>query len=412
MSSEPVKAYKIFYGWWIVTACFLISLYVGCVAFFGFTAFFEPLVKEFGWSHTQISLASSLRGLEMGIFAPFIGFFVDRFGSRKFIILGTITIGLGLISLSLTQSLFMFYGSFFLLALGAGGCTSVVLMAVVANWFHKNVGKAFGVMASGFGASGLMVPLVVYLIDVYQWRTALIILGLGMWIIGIPLSFVIRDNPEKYGFLPDGDFADNPNSHGEIQREEVEISLKEALKDRSFISLNFVEAIRMMSVSAVILHVMPYLGSVGISRPTAGLIAAAIPLSSIIGRFSLGWFGDVYDKRYVMALAFCLMGTGMVAFYYVETRWVIFLFLLLFPSGFGGSMVLRGSIVREYFGRHSFGKMIGIIMGTASIGGIIGPTFAGWVFDTQGSYHQVWFIFCVVLGLAIVPILRMKASIK
>jgi MFS family permease len=233
-----------------------------------------------------------------------------------------------------------------------------------------------------------------------------------MWIIGIPLSFVIRDNPEEYGFLPDGDFADNPNSHGEIQREEVEISLKEALKDRSFISLNFVEAIRMMSVSAVILHVMPYLSSVGMSRSTAGLIAAAIPLSSIIGRFSLGWFGDIYDKRYVMALAFCLMGTGMVAFYYVEVRWVIFLFLLLFPSGFGGSMVLRGSIVREYFGRHSFGKMIGIIMGTASIGGIIGPTFAGWVFDTQGSYHQVWFIFCVVLGLAIVPILRMKASIK
>ncbi len=75
-------------------------------------------------------------------------------------------------------------------------------------------------------------------------------------------------------------------------------------------------------------------------------------------------------------------------------------------------MVLRGAIVREYFGRHAFGKMIGIIMGSASIGGIIGPTFAGWIFDTLGSYHFVWFVFFGMLGLAIVPILRMKTLMR
>jgi len=40
---------------------------------------------EFGWSYTQISLAASLRGLEMGIFSPFVGFLVDRFGSKRLI---------------------------------------------------------------------------------------------------------------------------------------------------------------------------------------------------------------------------------------------------------------------------------------------------------------------------------------
>ena len=56
---------RIYYGWWIVIACFFISFYVGAVGFYGFTAFFQPIRQEFSWSYTQISLAASLRGLDL-----------------------------------------------------------------------------------------------------------------------------------------------------------------------------------------------------------------------------------------------------------------------------------------------------------------------------------------------------------
>lgn len=403
---------NIFYGWWIVFASFFISLYVGSIVFFGFTAFVEPLKEEFGWSYTQIAFASSLRGLEMGIIAPFVGFLVHRFGARKLNLWGIIAIGFGLILLSYTRSLAMFYGSILLLAFGAGGCTSVVLMTAIVNWFNKNVGKALGVTASGFGASGLIVPLIVWLIDVYNWRTTCIILGLGMWVMGIPLSFVIRNKPEHYGYLPDGELPDDSNPHFEIQTNEIEIGLKEALKNRSFLYLNLVETIRTMSLSAVIIHVMPYLSSVGIPRPTAGLVAAAIPIFSIIGRFGFGWLGDIFDKRFIMAIAFFFMGMGMLAFCYAQTGWVIFVFLLLFSPGFGGTVILRGAILREYFGRSHFSKMLGIIFGSAAIGGIIGPTLAGWVFDTFGSYYFIWLVFCLLFGLLIWLTLRIKPLIK
>jgi len=402
---------KIFYGWWIVLACSLIAFYVGGVIFYGFTAFFEPIREEFGWSYTQISFAASLRGLEMGIFAPLVGFLVDRFGSRNLIFWGTITIGFGLILLSRTQSLAMFYGSFLLIAFGAGGCAMVVTMSTVANWFHRKVGLALGVMASGFGASGLMVPFIVQLIVVSGWRTTLIILGLGMLILGIPLSFVIRNRPEQYGYLPDGISPSDRMSHLENQDtgvKEVEIGFKEALKKKSFLYLIIVEAIRMMIVATVIIHIMPYLSSLGLPRITAGLVAGAIPLFSIIGRFGFGWLGDVFDKRYVMAWTFCIISLGMLAFCYVQVIWVVFVFLLLFSPGYGGSIVLRGAILREYFGRNSFGKMIGITMGSASIGGIIGPTVAGWAFDTFESYHFVWLVFCGLSGLAIHLVLKIK----
>lgn len=399
---------KIFYGWWIVLACFFIGLYVGGTIFYGFTAFFEPIRREFGWTYTQISLAASLRGLEMGIFAPFVGFLADRFESRKLILWGTILVGLGLILLSLTQSLAMFYGSFLIIAFGAGGCASVVTMTLVANWFHRKVGVALGVMMSGVGVGGLMLPLIVRLIDVSGWRTIFIVLGLGMWILGIPLSFVIRNRPEQYGYLPDGEETGDPLPEIEIRNKGLEIGLRQALRMRSFWYLNSIELIRMMTVMAVITHVMPYLSSLGIPRSTGGLIAGAIPLFSIIGRFGFGWLGDVIDKRYALALSFCLMSLGLLVFCCVQVIWVACVFLLLFSPGYGGGMVLRGAILREYFGRDSFGKILGITMGCAATGGIIGPTLAGWVFDTLGSYNLVWLVSCGLAGLTILLTLKLK----
>jgi len=399
---------KIFYGWWIVGACFLIGLYVGGVVFYGFTAFFEPIRREFGWSYTQISLAASLRGLEMGLFAPIVGFLVDRFGSRTLILVGTIVVGFGLILLSSTQSLAMFYGSFLMIAFGAGGCALLVTMSVVVNWFRKKVSIALGVMMSGIGASGFLVTLIVHLIDGYGWRTTLVVLGAGMWVLGIPLSFVIRDRPEQYGYLPDGEASVEPLSNTDTHGEEREVSLKEALRKSTFWYLNIIEAIRMLTVSAVIIHVMPYLSSIGVPRATAGIIAGAIPLFSIMGRFGFGWLGDVIDKRYLMAVTFGLISLGMLVFCTVRAVWLTLLFLVIFPPGYGGGIVLRGAILREYFGRDSFGKILGVTYGSGAIGGIIGPTLAGWAFDTLGTYPMVWLAFCGLNALAIYLIMKIR----
>jgi len=403
------KMNRIFYGWWIVAAGFLISLYVGSVVFFGLTAFVEPIIHEFGWSYTQVSLATSLRGLEMGLFAPFVGFLVDRFGSRKLILLGSIVIGIGLILLSRTQSLVMFYGAYILIAFGAGGCTSVVLMVAIANWFNRNIGKALGVMASGFGASGLMVPLIVWMIDAYGWRTALVLLGIGMWVLGIPLSAVIRNSPEPYGYAPDGDRPELPDASSPIPRSEsTPFSFRAFARDRAFICLNLIEAVRMMAVTAAVLHMMPYLGTLGMSRPAAGLVAALTPLCSNIGRFGFGWLGDIFPKRHALAATFAFMAAGMLAFCGVQNIWLMALFLLLFPPGFGGTMVLRGAILREFFGRKTLGKLLGIVMGSAAVGGVIGPTLAGWVYDTTGSYRQIWLIYFGMLTAAFFLSLRFR----
>ena len=400
---------NIFYGWWIILACFLIASYVGGAVVYGFTAFFEPIVEEFGWSYTQVSIAFSLRGLEMGILAPLTGFLVDRFGSRKLTLLGTLIVGFALILLSLTKSLLMFYSAFVLLVLGTSGCTTTVLTTAAAHWFRRNVGKAIGIVACGFGAGGILIPLVVWLIDLYQWRTALVILGLAMWALGIPLSLVIRDRPEQYGYLPDGEISPEPSSIHGSRDIKKETGVKEALKSKDFWTIGLAEAIRGMIAMAVITHVMPYLSSIGLSRTNAAFVATAIPFFSVIGRLGFGWLSDILDKRYVLSGLYCLFGMGTLAFSYLHVRWLIFPFLLLFSPAFGGAVALRGAIIREYFGRASFGRLFGMVMGMVAIGGVIGPTVAGWSFDKWGSYQPVWLSFAGTCVVAMVLILGLKA---
>ena len=140
-------------------------------------------------------------------------------------------------------------------------------------------------------------------------------------------------------------------------------------------------------------------------------MAGAVPIIGIVGRFGFGWLSDFINKRHVMAATFLLIAIGVLAFGYAYMGgWLIFLFLIFFPLGHGGSMVLRGAILREYFGKSSFGKMMGVMMGAGASGGIIGPTLAGWAFDVYGSYHLTWLFLSGLCCLVTAGILRIKKS--
>ena len=401
---------QVYYGWWIVLASFMVAFYVAGTIFYGFTVFIEPLANEFGWSYTQISLAASLRGLEMGLLAPFVGILVDRLGSRKLLLSGVIVLGIGIIMLGLTQSLAMFYGAFILIAFGAGGCTSVVTMTAVANWFDKNAGKAMGVTASGFGAGGLLIPVMIGMIGDFGWRTTLIILGIGTWIIGVPAALVMRNKPGDDDDTPNDAKSDKRTHLSRRQKTVKHFRYKEILKRKSFLFINLAEMIRLMALMAVVTHIMPYLSTMAISRMRSGLIAAGIPLMSIIGRFFLGWLGDLFEKKYIMAISFSLMGFGMLALCYSNLPGMIYIFLFFFSIGFGGIAVLRGAFLREFYGKYNFGKLLGIMMGFGAFGGIIGPTAAGWVFDRMESYYFVWLVFSGFIGLAIILVLRIESK--
>jgi len=385
--------------------CFFIALCMGGAIHYGFTAFFEPLATEFGWSYTQISFAASLRGLETGLLTPFMGMFADRWSPRRVIFTGVAITSLGLILLSRTTSLLTFYGAFILVAIGTSACASTVLMTAVANWFRRKVTIANGIVSCGYGFAGLLVLVLVKLIDMYEWRTAMMLIAMSMLTIGLPLSLLIRHKPEQYGYLPDGEVSSTltpSRALNSVQPVDVDLKPKQALKTKAFWHIALVLACQHMIVNAVVTHVMPYLSTVSIARTKSKLVASAIPLMSIVGRLGLGWLGDRFDKRRLMTSAFAMMVFGLLCFgctFAIDT-WLLVPFLILFGIGYGGISALRPSLVREFFGRSNFGTIFGLIMGIMMLGGIIGPPLAGYVFDTWGSYKAIWFVFAGLAAVA------------
>ncbi|MBU2498551.1 MAG: MFS transporter [Proteobacteria bacterium] len=402
-----MKRWTVFYGWWVVVACSSAMLFTSGIIHFGFTAVFEPIAREFGWGYAQISLAASLRGLEIGLLAPVTGLLVDRWGPRRLIFGGAIVTGCGLILLSRINSLGMFYGAFILIAVGMSTCSHTVMMAAVSNWFRKRAGIAIGVMASGVALGGLMIPVITVLIDLLDWRRAMVILGLGAWIIVIPLSLVVRHRPEQYGYLPDGEIGSaevNPGRVGEAQTAEVNIQPGKALKSRPFWQLASALTCYAFVINAVVTHIMPYLSSVGVGRMSSSLVAGALPVASIGGRIGFGWLGDKHNKRLASAAGFLLIGLGLLLFDYAarDGSWTLLLFLALFGTGWGANVTLRATLLREYFGRERFGTIHGFIIGIMMMGNIAGAPVAGWAFDRWGSYQGVWFAFSGVAIAAMV----------
>ncbi len=163
----------------------------------------------------------------------------------------------------------MFYAGFALMAVGMSGSSSTVVFTAAANWFRKKVGLATGIMASGFALGAIIIPIIVWLIDIFDWRTAIIILGLGIFAICLPLATLVRHKPERYGYLPDGEERntlipyEGPTT---AQTTDIAIGAKQALKSRAFWHVALAITCQYLAVTAVITHIMPYLSSIGMAR--------------------------------------------------------------------------------------------------------------------------------------------------
>ena len=393
MKKEPL-----FYGWYIVAASVLLMVCNSGILMFGFTAFITPIAMATGWSYAQISLATSLRGLESGALSPLLGAAVDRWPARRLVLTGILIYGLGLFLVSRSNSLASFYIFFVITAFGSSLAVQMVPPTMVARWFRKNVGKATGILAMGNGAGGLMIPLLVILIDTYGWQMALVILAIGLCAIGIPLSFVFRNRPEEYGLLPDGRVKEKTEKPEDSPVSDFSVGAKGALRMRAFWFTGIANVFQVAAASTIVVHLMPYLTSVGLERTYAGMITMLVPLFSLASRIPFGLMMDKFPKKYVMALSIGLISIGAFLFWLIDgsSVWLMVLFAIAFGFGLGGFMPVRVPIYREYFGPRRFATIFGLLSVFNTIGMIAGPPLAGWVFDTRGDYGPTWLILSVI----------------
>src|ERR1700682_2031219 len=205
MSSEAaLPNLRIFYGWLVVAAAFAVT-FVGFGCAYTFSAFVEPLQRDFGASRGSVSLVFSLAGFLYFGLGIISGRLADRFGSRRLAVAGMVLTGLGLMAASAARNLTEVYAAY---GLGVGlgvGCAYVPAIGAVQRWFVRRRGFASGLAVSGIGVGTLvMPPLASFLIESLGWRGAYLVLGALAAAVGGGPAVMIGNDPRDGGLGPDG----------------------------------------------------------------------------------------------------------------------------------------------------------------------------------------------------------------
>jgi MFS family permease len=406
---------KLFYGWYIVVAGLVLSTYNGLVFGYGWSGFVSPILATFGWSMTQLSLASSFRSMETGVFNPLWGVAVDRWSPRWLMRFGVICTTSGVLCLSQTKNLLMYYGGFLIMGIGSSLVTGILPQTVIARWFRKDIGKATGLFYMGAGFGGVAVPLTVKIIDKFGWQTTLLYSAIGFFVLGMSMSFVFRSRPADYGLLPDGKAADGEDGSRLALTPEFGTSAKEALKMRAFWHLCVVTVFQNAAISTVNLYTIPYLTSLGMTRALASTVVSLFTLVSLFTRIPMGLLSDMFRKSHVMALSIGLQSTGIFLFWLLggtSPFWLILLFAIAYGVGVSGVMPLRAPILSEYFGTKNFGSIFGLTSVFITLATIVSQPLAGRIYDTHHDF-KMWWLIVVALGmLALLSILTIPAAKK
>jgi MFS family permease len=406
---------KIFYGWWIVLATNIICMFGYGTWLYSFGVFFKPMSEEFGWTRAMTSGAYALRSVEGGIASPIVGWAVDKYGSRRLILIGAVIAGAAFVMMPLVNSLMGFY-LIYGIVLSAGMSAMLYLPAwtVIAKWFDRRLSMAMAILSVGAGVGGLIcAPLAAVMVTQFGWRSAFVGMGVFIWCVVIPLAFVVRERPEDMGLRPDGDVpssASAPARGGLLAFASgmaplrggtgADYTLGEALRSSSFWFIALAFFFQGMAHSTVTVHTIPALTDAGIPVETAAISIGLLTLVSIIGRLVFGVMGDHLDKRYLFMVSYTMMGLGMLVLMKANSMALVWLFIFLFGVGFGGNIPLMPAIRAEYFGRRALGKIQGVMNPVMMIAGAVGPILAGHLFDTTGTYRVAFLITGVMTFLA------------
>ena len=403
---------KPFYGWFIVAASVAMNCYLSIAFFQGFQVFFLPMVKEFGWSRAATSGAFSLRQLENGILAPLVGLLVQRWGARKVIFAGVLVGAVGLISIGTINSLGAFYIAFTIASIGVSGPShGVSWPVVVSNWFRRLRGRALGIAMMGPVIGAPFVVAVAKLDEWVGWRLAIIVLGIGLLIVGLPLSLVARSRPEPYGYYPDGDSQDTSVStnENEVLPAAKGMTTIQAIKTKQFWIIALIFGGQFLAISGLHVHFIPLIEDMEYTTTQAATLFGVVFFLSGIGRLLAGSLADIIDYRVILGtlLSFQLFSFVLLTQTQAGGLALLMVFCLIHGVGFGGTIPLRPLVLARLFGRDSQAAILGLLQGVSIGTSVFGPIFYGWVFDITESY----FYAIIASGAIVISVIPLVLSL-
>ncbi|MFQ6029197.1 MAG: MFS transporter [Dehalococcoidia bacterium] len=414
VADTPRRVRGVFYGWWLVAISGFTMSLATVPLYHAMAVWAVALESHFGWNRTQLGFALTFTRIEGGFMGPLEGYLADRLGTRRMVLIGLLILGAGFLLFAGVQNLWMFYLAYIVMALGQGLGSWLPLMTAINNWFARRraVAMAWSNMGSRFGAL-LMVPINAWAIDPDHdrlgWQWTALILGVAILVIAGPLSRLIRNRPEDYGQYPDGDppLPEPPATQpaesepattatSSTRPSSVDLTAAQALRTPAFWFISFGHGFTSMVILAIMSHLGLLLKDKGVDIQTTAWVVIVYTAVAMVFQLVGGYLGDRAPKNLTLFVFTTIQAGAVVILTMASTLWMVYLFAVLFGMGFGGRNPLTTAIRGDYFGRASFGRILGLSTVPMNVLLLVGSPFAGFLRDIQGDYNMA---FLVLAGL-------------
>ena len=404
--SAPAGGGGVFYGWRVLTAASALGFVAFGVVIPGFLALSVPIRAELGLSSAQAAFVVGAAWGVGDIVSLAAGWLSDRYGARRLILAGGLLCGAGFAAMGLADSLAGIVLTYTVVAsAGRGLGVFPTLMTAVNQWFERRKALALTVVNTAVtsGAAALL-PAMSFAETIVGWRTAAFICGGLVCALTLPAAAVIRSRPEDLGLQPYGaSVTTGAGRPGGARARAASASASgdggpavgsprvrdyrvgEALRTLAFAGLAVGAVLRTVTSDVLVINQIPILIWKGVAEERTAFYLSLTYSATIPARFVMGLAASWAPPRWLLAggmLAVSAGTAGALALGGDGVAW-----LLIMGSALGqGVNAVAWITVGEYFGRRSFGTLVGVMTVFYGISGLAIPALAGAAFDRTGSF--------------------------
>jgi OFA family oxalate/formate antiporter-like MFS transporter len=388
--------------WLLAAGGVLMQLALGAV--YAWSVFRDPLIKNFGWSISEVTLTFSIAILVLGFAAFLGGLWMSRVGPRTVGIAAGICYGLGVALASLSAGrlwvLYLSYGVLGGLGLGLG---YIVPVATLVKWFPDRRGFITGLAVAGFGAGALLTaPLAAALIERVGVLQTLGILGI-IYLVMVVAGASVMSNPPA-GWMPEGW---QPSAKKQAQWPTREFTLQEALSTWQWYALWAILFLNVTAGISIISQAAPMAKEIsGVPPLVAAGMVGIISIANGVGRLLWAWLSDAIGRRNVFFIMFLLQAA--LFFLMPSQREFAILVTLCFIvlSCYGGGFGTMPAFATDYFAPKWIGAIYGLMLTAWGFAGVLGPLLIARIREATGSYSgALTIIGCVMLVSSLLPLL-------